>query len=83
MSKTHDADISNQELLEAINAGFSAMQQQMDDRFAAVDRRFDEVDKRFEENAEEHAAMNRKLDNTIARVDDYDRRLETVEAKAL
>ena len=81
MSAKNENDISNVELLAAINAGFTNMQKQMDQRFEAVDRRFDEVDHRFDENSEEHAVINQKLDSCINRLDDHDRRITKLEAK--
>lgn len=77
MSKTHDGDISNAELLEAVNAGFTAMQQQIDTRFGSLEQK---VDTLIEENASEHASINRKLDSAITRPDSHDRRLEVLEA---
>lgn len=94
MSKTNDADISNAELLEAINTAFTTMQQQIDERFEGVAAQFEgvasqsksmqeHIDERFDENANEHAAMNQKFDNTIDRLDDHDRRLEALETKTV
>ncbi len=89
-----EKDISNAELLAAINAGFTQMQVQMDQRFdenarehATMNERHDSMENRLvniESTLEDHGdrlgSIENKLDATIASTDRLDERLTIVES---
>lgn len=85
MGRKSDGDISNQGLLEALNAAFGSVQTQIDqlrdENTTEHAKTRQEVQLFREENVGEHESITRKLDGTIKRVDTFDRRLKQVEAR--
>lgn len=84
MTAINDSDISNAELLEAVNNGFTAMQEQFNGLQQQVTELQETEAKHHAENQQDHeemrgeiAALSKQLDQTIKVTDTHDQILQT------
>lgn len=85
MTAINDNDISNAEVLEAVNNGFTSMEERM----SRIEQRQEQAEKTESrhhiENQQEHtgireelAALSKKVDQTVVVTDTHDRILQTL-----